>query len=284
MSIFISYCHQDKDFVDKLAAHLVKNKVRVWIDRWELNVGDSIVDKVQSAIQEASALIVVISKASIKSEWCKKELSAGLLRELEEKRVMVLPVLIEDCDIPLFLREKLHADFRWSFDEGVETTLEAIAKVTSDTLGRIRSKDSNIDWGIDWGMKGKSFYLRITLLEHAIDKPYSVLTEIVALANEPGTARYEIYKKKGYDWLTRAAIIELLADFVEKNDLHFVLKNSLAETTTIIIKDCKSDSAYDCHVSCRRLGEDTGKNIFVDCGSQFIMVRDLIKKNLENLR
>ncbi len=149
MPVFISYSHKDKDFVNRLAAHLVKAKTHVWVDTWELNVGDSLITTIQRAIQEASALLVVLSKSSAESEWCKKELSAGLIRELEEKRVVVLPVLLDDCIIPLFLRDKVFADFRTNYDEGLRRVLEAIAKVTSDTLGRIEEPKWNIDWGID---------------------------------------------------------------------------------------------------------------------------------------
>ena len=60
MPVFISYSHEDKGFVDKLAGHLILSKVHVWVDRWELNVGDSIIAKIQQVIQEASALIVVL--------------------------------------------------------------------------------------------------------------------------------------------------------------------------------------------------------------------------------
>jgi len=35
MPIFISYSHSDKKFVEKLAAHLVKNNAHVWVDTWE---------------------------------------------------------------------------------------------------------------------------------------------------------------------------------------------------------------------------------------------------------
>ena len=111
MPIFISHSSKDNAFVDKLARHLIKAKARVWVDTWELKVGDSLIQKIQEAIQTASALLVVLSKAAVASEWCRRELSAGLMRELEEKRVLVLPLLLEDCDIPMFLREKRYADF-----------------------------------------------------------------------------------------------------------------------------------------------------------------------------
>ncbi len=112
MPVFISYSHKDEKIVNKLAAHLVKHNANVWVDTWELNVGDSIITNVQEAIDGSSALLVMLSKSSVESEWCKKELTAGLMKELEEKRVVVLPVLLEDCQVPIFLRDKMYADLR----------------------------------------------------------------------------------------------------------------------------------------------------------------------------
>jgi len=200
MAIFISYSHKDKRFVDELAANLVKHKARVWVDRWELKVGDSIVQRIQSAIQEADALIVILSQASVESEWCKKELTAGLVRELEEKRVVVLPALLEDCEIPIFLKDKLYADFRRDFQDGLRTTLEAIASVTSDTLGQIKQPESYIDFGLDWNLDSGLYHLRITFLEHAEKYRYSVITEINIDANKATTERYIEWEKRGLDW------------------------------------------------------------------------------------
>jgi len=55
---------------------------------------------------------VVISKNSIESEWIKKELRMALNKEISQNRVVVLPIVIEECIIPGFLQEKRYADFR----------------------------------------------------------------------------------------------------------------------------------------------------------------------------
>jgi len=67
MPVFISYSHNDKKFVDALARQLVMHHVSVWLDRWELSIGDSIIEKVQEAIDESSALLVILSKSSTNS-------------------------------------------------------------------------------------------------------------------------------------------------------------------------------------------------------------------------
>ncbi len=176
MPIFISYSHKDKKFVDKLAMQLVHRNVNVWLDRWELAVGDSIVNRVQEAVDGSSALLVILSKASTGSEWCRKELSAGLLRELEEKRVVVMPVMLEDCDVPVFARGKMFADFRMNFDDGLRSVVEGISKVTNSSMARAREPEFNTDWSMEWGVRSGDLSMVITYLQLPSNYPYSCLT------------------------------------------------------------------------------------------------------------
>lgn len=285
MPIFISYSHQDKDFVDKLATNLVMHKARVWIDRWELNVGDSIIERIQEAIKESDALIVVISNSSMKSEWCKKELSAGFLRELEEKRVVVLPLLLEKCEMPIFLRGKMYADFRHDFDKGLKTILEAIAKVTSDTQGRFdKQPEYSVDWSMDWGFKDKGlFCLRLTFVDHGKDIPYVVLTEMNIFANEVATERYKMRARNGKEWLGRLPIILALGDYAEQNkDLHLVLDDSFPKSHKFRWQDSKLGIIYDVIVTSRWVGEDTGKSVFIDYGNHLIEVKRRLVRNIKD--
>lgn len=281
MPVFISYSHEDKVFVDKLAAYLVKAKAHVWVDRWELHVGDSIISKIQDAIQQSSALIVVLSKASVASEWCKKELNAGLIRELEEKRVVVLPVLLEDCEVPLFLREKMYADFKASFDEGLKQVLEAIAKVTSDTLGREQGPDWHIDWAIDWFEVDDSFCLRLTSVEQAEDKPYTVYSELTIVANEVATSRYRQYERAGLEHVGRQVLLEMLRGSDVFTDYQVWITDNFPQTRVMEAHDPKTGAGLLVEIVCRRLGEDTGRNVVFNLGRQ---VSGIITQNGLNLR
>src|SRR6056297_1841352 len=130
---------------------LVYARHNIWIDEWELNAGDSIIGKIQDAVGDADALLVVLSKASVASEWCQKELRTALVRELEEKRVLVIPCLIEDCDIPVFLKEKLYVDFRGDKGNAFELLDRSLSKISNPAQSRIETKEFHTDWSIDWG-------------------------------------------------------------------------------------------------------------------------------------
>lgn len=279
MAIFISYSHKDKEFVDSLAANLVKKGVRVWVDTWELNVGDSIIAKVQKAIQEADALLIVLSQASVQSEWCKKELSSGLIRELEEKRVVVLPVLIEECEIPIFLRDKLRADFKADKDKGLRQVLEAVARVTSDSLGRFDRPKSFIDFGLYSTLISGLLRIRFTLLEQAVDARYSIITEIIIDGNEPATKRYLTFADSGIEWFAKQVILEMMDDVVKEGDTgQLLLESSLPKTQHITVTDDKRGFLYQVSVESRRIGEDNGKNVLVDWGNQLHDIVDTMRK------
>ena len=277
MPIFISYSRNDRDFVDKLAANLVANKAWVWVDRWELKVGDSLISKIQEAIQEASALLVVLSKASVASEWCKKELTAGLVRELEEKRVIVLPVLLEDCQIPLFLRDKLYADFREDFDEGLRSVLDATAKVTSEARGRIESPESFTDWALDWYDEEGLFCMRITLVEHVKANPYSVLSEVIVKANEVATRRYRQYVSADLGWFGRNLIIEIMGELGDKEKIFVLLEDQFPKERSFGLGDPKNGASYDIKTKTRLLGEDNGSDVLVNLGGQLGVIRDTVR-------
>jgi len=280
MAIFISYSRKDTQFVDKLAARLVKHKARVWVDRWELKVGDSIVQRIQDAIKEADALIVVLSKASVVSSWCNKEITAGLILELEEKRVVVLPILLEDCEIPLFLRDKMHADFRVDFEDGFRATLEATAGVISDTLGHIKKPEAYVDFGIDWNLDSGLYHLRVTFVERSDKDQYSVITEINIDANALATQHYLEWDKRGLDWYERLVIMSMVASSIAATEKYLYLDDDFPKSRDYGVRDSKLGIEYKVHVSARRLGNDTGKDVYVDWGSQLDGVIGIFGKSL----
>jgi hypothetical protein len=274
MAIFISHSHTNKVFVDRLAAELTSRRRHVWVDRWELKVGDSILDRVQDALSDASALLIVLSQASLSSQWCRKELSAGLLRELEERRVVVLPILLEDCAIPLFLRDKFYADFRHSFDDGLSKILDATADLSSDTLGRSGGSEFHHDWAIDWQLTTTSISIEVTAVSAYSSKPYSILTTATIRGDQTAADKYRKYASVGFDWFARQTILASCTEFPDRDKLQILIDSDLPCTGGFTIQDSKTPLRYDVSTSCRRLGQDDGHHILYDYGALLQAVRD----------
>lgn len=276
MPIFISYSHADKTFVDNLAEQLVANRVSVWLDKWEIHAGDSLLTKVQNAISGASALLVVLSKASVKSEWCTKELNAGLMRELDEKRVVVVPVVVEDCQIPTFLREKMYADFRRNFDQGLRNVLESIAGVTNATQGRVEELNYHTDWSIDWGdINGRNAF-RLTMIEHTKEQPYTILSEVTILGDAAAEKWYKKQVANGSDEAARDEIL-LALEGAMQGDPRFTFRLTNQMPMHGFATFDLRDGTFGVNMSIRRLGMDTGRDILMRMDGQLKNVGDSIR-------
>jgi hypothetical protein len=111
-SIFLSHSHADKVFARKLSRDLRAEGHIVWIDEAEINVGESLMEKISDGLARVDFIGVILSTDSVESAWVRRELELAIDRELREKRDIVIPILLHDVDIPAFLRGKRYADFR----------------------------------------------------------------------------------------------------------------------------------------------------------------------------
>ena len=72
--IFISYSHEDKDYVHKLQDDLKKEGFHVWIDD-RIDYGDEWPIVIQDQLDACDAMILVASESSYRSKWVQKEVT-----------------------------------------------------------------------------------------------------------------------------------------------------------------------------------------------------------------
>jgi TIR domain-containing protein len=104
-SVFISYAHEDKGLATALASSLRTLGCRVWIDQDGMRIGDRLIDRIAGAIEDMDFLLALVSKASVKSSWCQRELSLAMTGELASAHIKVLPVRLGNVPLPLSLRD-----------------------------------------------------------------------------------------------------------------------------------------------------------------------------------
>jgi hypothetical protein len=91
--VFISYASEDKAFVEPLALELRKRGLTVWFDKFELNVGDSLREKIEEGLARSRYGVVVFSPSFLRKKWPKKELNGLFSREVGGRKNRILPIL-----------------------------------------------------------------------------------------------------------------------------------------------------------------------------------------------
>ena len=130
--VFLSHNHADKPFTRRLASDLRQAGHSVWIDEAEINIGDSLIGKIREGLDEVDFVAAVLSEHSIGSVWVQRELEIASNREIEERRVVVLPLLVQKVPLPGFLKGKFYADFTdpTSYKPMLDLLLRALGPAT----------------------------------------------------------------------------------------------------------------------------------------------------------
>ncbi|GEM_PF-3984855 len=140
--IFISYSSQDKEFVSQLVLDLNSADLRVWIDEKEIDAGDSIAQRISEGLSSCDLFFIVLSPSAVKSNWVQRELETAIVREIDDRDVLIIPLIIATCEIPPLLRPKRYADFRTSYSSGMTQLFDAINELLDKDKDCPRKEDA----------------------------------------------------------------------------------------------------------------------------------------------
>jgi uncharacterized protein YjbI with pentapeptide repeats len=93
---FISYSAKDQTFADRLHADLQNKGVRCWFAPHDLPTGAKIWDAIDEAIHLRDKLLVILSKASIGSDWVEDEVNKAYAEERSRKEIVLFPIRIDN--------------------------------------------------------------------------------------------------------------------------------------------------------------------------------------------
>ncbi len=94
--IFLAYAWEDRPFADELAEAFQAHNIPVWYDR-NIHRGQDWIREVERHIKGACAIVVVLSRQSLSSEWIEREVLFAIMHEIP-----VIPYLLEKVDLPLW--------------------------------------------------------------------------------------------------------------------------------------------------------------------------------------
>ncbi|HXA25798.1 MAG TPA: toll/interleukin-1 receptor domain-containing protein [Acetobacteraceae bacterium] len=79
---FLSYAWDDRPLAQKIAEGLQSNGIETWWAEWEIQAGDSLVQKINEGLESCTHFIVLLTPNSISRPWVNQEMDAGLIRKI----------------------------------------------------------------------------------------------------------------------------------------------------------------------------------------------------------
>ena len=145
-SCFISYSFRDDEFVRRLYGRMRDAHLRVWYAPEDAESGKKLHEQIDTAIQTFDKLLIVLSEASLESQWVMTELRKAFKEEKRSGRRKLFPVRLVgfdrlrdwECfdadsgkDLAVELREYYIPDFSnwqkaWQFEAEFSRLLKAL--------------------------------------------------------------------------------------------------------------------------------------------------------------
>ncbi len=109
--VFVSYCHRNTLPATIIAESLRDSGLDVFLDVWEIRLGDPLVTKVEEALESSRAGMVLFSSASTNSKWVRSEYMRMMARLHADDTFRLMPVRLDATELPGFASDRLWRDF-----------------------------------------------------------------------------------------------------------------------------------------------------------------------------
>lgn len=130
INVVCSYSHEDENYCTKLVKHLKimesEGLINTWHDR-KIEPGQVLEEEIEEAFSSADIILLLISSDFFNSDYCCKTEMPKALKRHEERKSIVIPVILRSCD--------------WK-----ESPIRTLLAVPTD--GKPLSQFSNIDDGL----------------------------------------------------------------------------------------------------------------------------------------
>ena len=132
LRVFLCHAKEDKPAVRDLYRKLAGDGFQPWLDEEDLLPGEKWAPAIRKAVRECDVVLVCLSTRSTRQGFVQKEIAFALdaADEHPEGTIYLIPLRLEECDVPDRLREWHWADLR--DDAGYERLVRSLRKRAAD--------------------------------------------------------------------------------------------------------------------------------------------------------
>ena len=133
--VFISYARDDgAEFAKRLQTDLAGSGVNVWVDTTQIAAGDRFAARLQDALRDARAVLIILTPGAIASSYVEGEWHDALNRYTP-----ILPLFAHECEMPVGLRAFEYLDFRTDYAAPFKRLVERLSTLDDAQLAYLKA-------------------------------------------------------------------------------------------------------------------------------------------------
>lgn len=113
--VFLSHSSKDKVIIDQIFNEFQKSEIAAWYDKYEIEAGDSITEKINEGLENSDIGIICISQnfLNASSGWTKSELNYFIQRRMrnDDKKFIILNLDVKHEELPPLVQDYRYIDY-----------------------------------------------------------------------------------------------------------------------------------------------------------------------------
>ncbi|MGV0827747.1 TIR domain-containing protein [Empedobacter brevis] len=233
--IYLSYSFNDKEKADFIASQLRNTGFDIISDYRNISSDKYMFDEIRYSLQSSDFILILLSKSLFESSYFKFEYSKDFFYQTRQRKVTIIPVLIEKCDIPSDFLEYEIFNLTNDFEKGFEKLLKrivAIPEISFENFSPIQFEELVFDFLKSYG------FINIQREQKFNDKGVDFMAEYLA-KNPFGQKKKEIwmietkfYSEARFDIKAIKNIVDLYK-YINKEDAKVLLITNSQLTSVV---------------------------------------------------
>jgi TIR domain len=129
---YLAHASEEKTTLAVPLAEKLRSKgIDVWLDRWEIRYGDSLLQKMDEGLVNCTHFLVLLTPTSLTKEWVKTEIDAGFMRAVEKQsRFIGLRIGVTVNELPPLIKSRNCPELNLHSQEEVDRLIADILGVS----------------------------------------------------------------------------------------------------------------------------------------------------------
>lgn len=232
--VYISYAYSDKDKIDFIRNSLLENGFDL-IAESDIVAGESWYDILMHHLNSSDFILICLTRKMFRDGVFAFEFEKEFFEQAKRRNILIIPILLEDLEIPLQFREFKVLDFRQHSNKQLDDlvkTMSLIDTISFDNLNGkvfedlaydllVEYKFVNIKRESKFGDKGIDF-----IAEYFQEDPFNRNQKQIWIVET------KFYKQERFDIVTIRKIIENYK-YIGRNDAKLLLVTN-AQLTSVV--------------------------------------------------
>jgi len=124
--VFISYNHNDIEIAHRISDTLQRENIDVIIDYKDISIGENVFNQIRYMYESSETVIVLLSQSLFVSEYFKFEFPKYFFEEARKRKINIIPVLVEKCQIPSDFLEYEIINLTNDFNKGLQRIIQKL--------------------------------------------------------------------------------------------------------------------------------------------------------------